>query len=152
MWTLTVASAKAIATMPVKLYELAQTTFGGGERDPNGLVGVVGVSRISGEVTSADSIGTGVKAAQLILLLAGLNLFLFLFNLVPLLPLDGGHVAGALWEGAKRQWARVRKRPDPGPVDIAKALPLAYGVSFVLIAAAILIIYADLVDPIRLGL
>ena len=66
-------------------------------------------------------------------LLAALNIMLFVFNLIPLLPLDGGHVAGALWEGTKRQWARLRGRPDPGYVDVAKALPVAYSVSVVLL-------------------
>ena len=89
----------------------------------------VGVGRLSGEVVAEDGLPMKEKAWYLLGFLAGLNLFLFLFNLIPLLPLDGGHVAGALWESVKRWWARVRHRPDPGPVDIAKALPVAYGVS-----------------------
>ena len=76
---------------------------------------------------------------------------LFLFNLIPLLPLDGGHVAGALWEGLKRQIAKLRGRPDPGYVDVAKALPIAYTVSTVLLGASLLLIYADLVKPVNLG-
>jgi membrane-associated protease RseP (regulator of RpoE activity) len=151
MWNIAVASGKAILTLPVRLYELAQTTFGPEERDPEGLVGVVGVGRISGEVVASDTLETQLKALTLLQLLAGLNLFLFLFNLIPLLPLDGGHVAGALWEGLKRRWAAMRGRPDPGPVDVAKALPIAYGVSLLLIAMTVLIVYADLVEPIRLG-
>ena len=65
----------------------------------------------------------------LLMLMASLNLALFVFNLIPLLPLDGGHVAGALWEGTKRGVAKRRNRPDPGHVDVAKALPVAYAVS-----------------------
>ena len=84
-------------------------------------------------------------------MLAALNLALFLFNLVPLLPLDGGHVAGALWEGARRQFARLAHRPDPGPVDIARALPLVYGMASVLIAMLMLLILADIFRPIQLG-
>jgi Zn-dependent protease len=75
---------------------------------------------------------------------------LFLFNLIPLLPLDGGHVAGALYEGARRQIARIRGRPDPGPVDVARMLPVAYTVAVALIAMSVLLIYADIVNPIRL--
>lgn len=152
MWDITVRSVTAIATLPVRLYDVAKSTFTDEPRDPNGLVGVVGVGRISGEVVATDRLEVQAKALTLLQLLAGLNLFLFLFNLIPLLPLDGGHVAGALWEGIKRSWARFRGKPDPGPVDVAKALPVAYTVSFLLIGMSILLIYADVVEPIRLGI
>jgi membrane-associated protease RseP (regulator of RpoE activity) len=152
MWDISIASGRAIITLPWRLYDVAQSTFTDAPRDPEGLVGVVGVGRISGEVVATDQLANRLKFLTLLQLLAGLNLFLFLFNLIPLLPLDGGHVAGALWEGAKKSWARFRGKPDPGPVDVAKALPLAYTVSFLLIGMSILLIYADLVEPIRLGL
>ena len=84
-------------------------------------------------------------------LLASLNMALFLFNLIPLLPLDGGHVAGALYEGGRRQIAKRRGLPDPGPVDVARLLPVAYSVAVLLIAFSGLLIYADIVNPIRLG-
>ena len=87
---------------------------------------------------------------MLVSFLAGLNLFLFLFNLIPLLPLDGGHVAGAMWEAIKRRWARFRHQPDPGPVDIAKALPVTYVVSIGLVLMGGLVLIADLVKPITL--
>ena len=76
---------------------------------------------------------------------------LFFFNLIPLLPLDGGHVAGALYEGGRRQVAKIRGRPDPGPVDVARMLPVAYTVAFLLIGMSVLLIYADLVNPITLN-
>ena len=87
---------------------------------------------------------------MLVSLIGSLNLMLFAFNLIPLLPLDGGHVAGALWEAVKKGWARVRGLPDPGPVDVAKALPLAYGVALTFIAMTVLLVYADIVKPISL--
>ena len=64
---------------------------------------------------------------------------------------DGGHVAGALWEGLRRRIARWRDRPDPGPVDIARALPVAYGVASLLIGMSVLLIYADIVNPVNFG-
>jgi hypothetical protein len=60
-------------------------------------------------------------------------------------------VAGALYEGARRQVARIRGRPDPGPVDVARMLPVAYTVAFCLIGMSVLLIYADVVNPISLN-
>ena len=115
----------------------------------------MGVGRIAGEVsalegTAASPFGVDEKLAFLLSLLASLNFMLFAFNLLPLLPLDGGHVAAALWEGARRQVARLRHRPDPGPVDTLRLLPLTYGFAAVLLMMSLLLIYADLVNPIKL--
>jgi membrane-associated protease RseP (regulator of RpoE activity) len=147
--------AGVLLHIPQRMTDVAQAAFGSEERDPNGPVSVVGVGRMAGEVTSGsiegldDSIGG--KVAMLVTLLAGLNIALFVFNMIPLLPLDGGHVAGALWEGLKRRGARLLGRPDPGHVDVAKALPVAYAVSSVLIVMSALLIYADFVKPVKLG-
>ncbi len=73
---------------------------------------------------------------------------LFVFNLIPLLPLDGGHVAGALFEGIRRFFAKLFRRPDPGPVDTARLIPLTLAVVVVLGAMSALLIYADIVKPI----
>ncbi len=154
IWDRTVDTASIIVRIPEKMTGVVQAAFGSEARDPNGPISVVGVGRIGGEVAAldipADEGGNWVKLAQLILLIASLNLALFVFNLIPLLPLDGGHVAGALWEAVKRGWARLRHRPDPGFVDVAKGLPIAYGMSLVLITMSVLLIYADIVKPIKL--
>ena len=63
------------------------------------------------------------------MLIAGFNFFIGMFNFIPLLPLDGGHIAGALWEALRRGLARLRGRPDPGYVDVAQLLPIAYVVA-----------------------
>ncbi|MEK9665052.1 MAG: site-2 protease family protein, partial [Candidatus Nanopelagicales bacterium] len=91
------------------------------------------------------------KIAMFLGLAASLNLFLFLFNLLPILPLDGGHVAGALYEGARRQLARLRRKPDPGPVDVAKLMPVAYVVAMALVVVGAVVILADIIKPITLG-
>ena len=101
----------------------------GGERSVESPVSVVGVSRIAGEVTATDRIDVKAKAAMLVSLVANMNLMLFAFNLIPLLPLDGGHVLGALWEGVRRFFARLTGRKDPGPFDPVKLLPLTYVVA-----------------------
>jgi membrane-associated protease RseP (regulator of RpoE activity) len=144
-----------VFTIPQKMVGIAQAAFGSGVRDPNGPMSVVGVGRVAGEVANGQLLGvTGSDSARFVVLLsliASLNLALFVFNLIPLLPLDGGHAAGALWEGLKRQVARLRGRPNPGYVDVAKALPVAYAVSIALIVMSALLIYADVVNPIKLG-
>ena len=149
MWDISVRSAEALLTLPVRVYELARDMVTGQERDPESPVSVIGVGRISGEVAAAEQPVLS-KTAALLGLLAGLNLFLFLFNLVPLLPLDGGHVAGAVWEGVRRRIAAWRGLPDPGPVDVSKALPLAYAVGISLIALSSVVILADVFNPISI--
>jgi len=150
MWDITVQSVKALVTLPVRLVELTSDLITGEERDPEGPVSVVGVSRIGGEVAALDE-PLKAKAAVFLGLAASLNLFLFLFNLLPLLPLDGGHAAAASYEGLRRQWARRRGRPDPGPVDTARMLPVTYAVASVLLVSGLIVIWADLVKPITLS-
>ncbi|HPB72520.1 MAG TPA: site-2 protease family protein [Phycicoccus sp.] len=149
-------TAGAIVAIPQKLVGVWQAAFGQQERAVDSPMSVVGVGRVAGEVSAGKLdllIGRNAadKAWFLVGLIASLNLMLFVFNLIPMLPFDGGHVAGALWEGLKRQWARLRGRPAPAYVDVAKGMPIAYAVSIVLIAMSVLLMYADVVNPIKLG-
>lgn len=151
MWDLTTQSVAALVTLPVTLYDLvAETLIGGQERPVDGPVSVVGVSRIGGEIAAMDE-PLAAKAATFLGLAASLNLFLFLFNLLPVVPLDGGHVVSALYEAVRRGWAKVRHRPDPGPVDTARLLPLTYAMAIVLVTMGLIVIWADLVKPISFG-
>ena len=149
-----VGTVRVLVRLPQYMVGVADAAFGAGERDAEGPISVVGVGRLAGEVASFEDpeglIGVDDRIAQILAILAGLNVALFVFNLIPLLPLDGGHVAGALLEGVKKGWARLRSKPDPGPVDVAKALPVAYGVAVLLLGLSVVLIYADLVNPVRL--
>lgn len=139
-----------VLKLPQKLVGVAQAAFSSAPRDPNGPISVVGVGRVAGEVAAMEAIPLSSRAATLIGLVASVNLALFVFNLIPLLPLDGGHVAGALYEGVRRSIAKVFKRKDPGPFDIAKLLPLTYVAAVVLMVMGALLIYADIVKPVNL--
>jgi membrane-associated protease RseP (regulator of RpoE activity) len=140
----------SIVTLPARVYDLGVSTFGGTERDPEGIIGVVGIGRLAGEITSLDTLPVADRAASILSLLGGLNLALFLFNLVPLLPLDGGHVAGAIWEGIRRAVAKLFRRPDPGPVDVARLIPITMAISGVLAVLTVFVLFSDLVNPISL--
>lgn len=150
MWEFVSRSGQAIVSIPSKMAGVWQAAFGDQDRDPTGPVSVVGVGKFSVAVAE-DQATVSWKLANWLTLLAALNMALFFFNLIPLLPLDGGHVAGALYEGGRRQIAKARGRPDPGPVDVARMLPVAYTVAFLLIGMSVLLIYADIVNPITLN-
>jgi membrane-associated protease RseP (regulator of RpoE activity) len=139
-----------ILNLPARMVDIWNAAFGAGERDPNGPVSVVGVGRLAGEITSLNTVPAVDRAAVLVGLIASLNVALFVFNLIPLMPLDGGHVAGALFEGLRRFVAKLLKRPDPGPVDVAKIIPLTLAVVVILGAMSLLLIYADIVKPISI--
>ena len=139
-----------ILHLPQRMVDVSNAAFGEAKRDANGPIGIVGVGRVAGEVASTDQVDTVSKGATLIGILASLNIALFVFNLVPLLPLDGGHIAGALYEAARRQVAKWRKRPDPGPFDTAKLMPLTLLVVVLLGSMSALLLYADIFKPVSI--
>ncbi len=146
----------AVIALPQGIVEVARSSFSGAARPADSPMSVVGVGRVAGEAVSGrldQIIGqtSGDKVSFFVGLIGQLNLMLFVFNLIPLLPFDGGQGAGAVWEGVKRGWARLRGRPDPGFVDVAKAMPVTYAVSLLLVAVMVLFSYADIVNPIKLG-
>jgi membrane-associated protease RseP (regulator of RpoE activity) len=139
-----------IMTLPQQLTEVAISTFTGEERNPNGAVSVVGIAQISGTVASADQATFIDKFSTGLLILASLNFALFGFNMLPLLPLDGGHIAGGIYESLKRGLYRVLRKPAPGPADTALLMPVTWFVFILLMAMSALLIIADLVNPISI--
>ena len=150
VWAQTQAIGQVVMTLPVRLYDVAESTFTDTARDPDGPMSVVGVGRIAGELSAQEEIPVESRFASLMSIVAAVNLALMVFNLIPLLPLDGGHVAGALYEALRRRLAKLLGRPDPGPFDISKLLPLTYVVAIMLLAMGGLLILADIVNPISL--
>jgi membrane-associated protease RseP (regulator of RpoE activity) len=151
MGAMTADTVQALGTLPVKVWGVAKAVVGAEERAQDSPVSVVGAGRVAGEVTSDDSSPLMERVVFLLSLLAGLNLFVGMFNFIPLLPLDGGHIAGALYEGLRRGVARVLKRPDPGFVDVGKLLPVAYVMAGVLLLMSLVLIAGDIVAPVSIG-
>ncbi|MGH3096700.1 MAG: M50 family metallopeptidase [Streptosporangiales bacterium] len=112
-----------------------------------GQVGsVVGAARMAGSVFGSDE-PMRAKSAYFLNMVQSVNLFIGVFNLLPLLPMDGGHVAVLAWERLRAWWARKRGRADPGPVDMTKLLPATTLVFVLLVGLGLLLITADLVNP-----
>ncbi|WP_243792900.1 RIP metalloprotease [Saccharopolyspora gloriosae] len=142
-------TAQKIVELPQRVPDLI-SAIGGQERSDDSPVGIVGASRIGGEVLSMDDVSVGARLITMMNLLAAVNLSLFVMNMLPILPLDGGHIAGALWESVRRGVAKLVRRPDPGPFDTARLMPLAYGVTLIFIAYSLLVLVADVVNPVTL--
>ena len=149
MGTMTKDTVVALGTLPVKVWGVAKAIVGLEERAIDSPVSIVGGGRLAGETVSHEGFPVTEKAVFLLMLIGGFNFFIGMFNFVPLLPLDGGHIAGALWEAVRRGFARLRGRPDPGYVDVARLLPVAYGVASLLLVMGVVLIVGDLVVPLR---
>jgi membrane-associated protease RseP (regulator of RpoE activity) len=143
-----VETVKALADLPGKVWGVAKAIVGVQEREPDSPVSIVGGSRISGDIVSSDELEVTEKVVFFGGLVAGFNFFIGMFNFIPLLPLDGGHIASALWEAVRRGFARLFGRPDPGYVDAAKLLPVAYVVASCLLVLSLVLIVGDLVVPV----
>jgi len=150
MWQMTKQTVVALAYFPVKVFYTGYNLVTGKPRDVYGPMSIVGASRAAGEIAATNQISAAAKLASLFTVLGSVNLFVALFNFVPLLPLDGGHVAAAMYEAIRRSLARVFGRPDPGHVDTARLLPIAYVVGGIILISGAVLILADIIDPIRL--
>lgn len=133
----------ALGQLPSKIPPLWDAIMGG-ERSADSPVSVVGASRLGGEMVQYD------QWAMFFMLLVVLNYFIGIFNLLPLLPMDGGHIAIAWFEKARSWIALKRGKIDPGRVDYMKLMPLTYAVIVLLGGFMLLTITADIVNPITI--
>jgi membrane-associated protease RseP (regulator of RpoE activity) len=145
-------SVKSLAKLPEKIPALWGATVRGEERDANGLVGVVGVARVSGEAVGSDKLTPMERLATFVLIVASLNIFVGIFNLLPILPLDGGHMAVAIADEIRAFIARLRGRPRPAPIDVTVLTPITMVVFVVLATLTLLLLVADVINPVTLNL
>ena len=145
-------SIKSLAKLPEKIPALWGATVRGEERDANGLVGVVGVARVYGEAVGSDKLTPMERLATFLLIVASLNIFVGIFNLLPILPLDGGHMAVAIADEIRAFLARLRGRPRPAPIDVTVLTPITMVVFVVLACLTLLLLVADVINPVTLNL
>jgi membrane-associated protease RseP (regulator of RpoE activity) len=146
-WQMLSGSAGVVASLPKAIPDLFAKNRGS---TPGGQVtSVVGAGDVTGQVLAAR-IGWKPKADLVLLIIASLNIFVGAFNLLPLLPLDGGHLAVVIYERARAWLARLLGRPDPGPVDYRRLVPVSVGVFALLVGVGLLLIMADLVNPVHI--
>jgi membrane-associated protease RseP (regulator of RpoE activity) len=150
--SLTRDSVKALIALPTTVPQLIRQTFGHEKRDPNGLVGVVGAARVSGDAISSSKLNNTERLGTFLLLIASLNIFVGLFNLLPLLPLDGGHMAVAIADEIRAFVARLRGKPRPAGIDVNVLTPITATVFAVLAVLTAILLIADIFNPVSLNL
>jgi membrane-associated protease RseP (regulator of RpoE activity) len=141
-------SAQTLAQLPhaiPKLFSSDRSQTAGGH-----VGSVLGAARDTGQAVAAN-VGWKFKVTFVLLLIASLNIFVGVFNLLPLLPLDGGHIAVVIAERIRAWFARLRGRPDPGLIDYRKLIPVSFSVFLVLVAFGTMLILADIVNPVNIG-
>ena len=145
-------SVKSLIKLPSKIPALWGQAVRGEVRDANGLVGVVGVARVSGQAVSSDQLTGHERLATFILIIASLNIFVGIFNLLPILPLDGGHMAVAIADAVRALYARLRGRTPPAGIDVTVLTPVTMVVFVILAALTLLLLVADVINPVILNL
>jgi membrane-associated protease RseP (regulator of RpoE activity) len=141
-----VGSGQAVAELPgglSKLFAKNRSTTAAGQ-----VTSIVGAAEATGTEVASNA-GWQYKVSFVLLLIASLNVFFGLFNLLPLLPMDGGHIAVILYERIRAWLARLRGRPDPGLADITKFLPVSFSLFLVLVILSLVVVSADIANPIN---
>jgi membrane-associated protease RseP (regulator of RpoE activity) len=144
-WSSIKDTFQGLGSIPASIPKLFTSTVDHTQRSTASPVGVVGMAEVSGTLFQQGGF------ASVLLLVAEVNVFIGVFNLLPILPLDGGHIAILLYEEARKRVYRLRRRPEPGRVDLNKMMPVAYGFLLFFVCLTVLLVAADVTNPLRLG-
>jgi membrane-associated protease RseP (regulator of RpoE activity) len=139
-----VAAAEKLPAAIPELFARNRAHTAGGQ-----VTSVVGAADIAGQAVAAST-SWQATVDSLLLIVISLNIFVGLFNLLPLLPMDGGHMAVIIYERIRAWLARLRGRPDPGLVDMRKLIPVSVGVFALLVGLGLILVAADIFNPIHL--
>ena len=146
------SSISSLISLPTKIPDLFRQTFMGEKRDATSLVGVVGVARVSAQTASDKKLSVRERIGTFILIISSLNIFVGIFNALPILPLDGGHMALAFADGIRNIRARRKGQPKPAPLDVERLTPVTIVVFVLLVSLSLLLLAADIFNPIHLNL
>ncbi|MEI8231462.1 MAG: site-2 protease family protein [Actinomycetes bacterium] len=142
-----VSTAELIVQLPMQAVSAFGEMNPGTPRNQNGAISIIGLGQFSGEIAASSDIPLEDKVASQLSLLMSLNVALFVFNMIPLVPLDGGHIAAGIYEWIKRGIWRIRGKTLEEPVDTSKMMPIAYFVAGLLLLLSLILIVRDIVNP-----
>jgi membrane-associated protease RseP (regulator of RpoE activity) len=138
-------SVGAVGSIPAQVPKLFAKSSG----SSGGVTSIVGAGQITGQAFALN-VSWQLKVTVVLDIIVSINIFVGLFNLLPLLPLDGGHLAVVIYERARAWLARLRGKPDPGLVDMRKLIPVSVGVFALLVGFSLILIMANLVNPVHI--
>jgi membrane-associated protease RseP (regulator of RpoE activity) len=139
-------SVGAVGSLPSEIPKLFDRNSAS---NASGVTSIVGAGQLTGQAFALN-VSWQLKVSVVLDIIISINIFVGLFNLLPLLPLDGGHLAVVIYERARAGLARLRGRPDPGLVDMRKLLPVSVGVFALIVGFGLLVIVANLVNPVHI--
>ena len=140
-------SFQALGSLPSDIPKLFSHKAASSGNQP---LSVVGAAEVTGQAVAAN-VGWQYKVSFVLLLIASLNIFVGALNLLPLLPMDGGHIAAVAYESIRSRIARWRNRPDPGLVDYRKLVPVSFSIFMIVVFFGVLLLLANIVNPVSIG-
>ena len=147
--TMLTGTAQLIVQLPAQAISAVSEIAPGSPRNVDGAISIVGLGQFSGELASNQDLSMEDKILSELAMLMSLNVALFVFNMIPLVPLDGGHIAGAAYESIKRRVWKLRGKKWERPVDTGQMTPVAYFVAVLLLALTVVLVIRDIVNPLQ---